>query len=124
MPPESTAASPPSGHGVNARTCCSPGASGVLGQALVDELCDDFGSPFRTTIRIFFPHNKNDAPTIMQQANRGPISSTQHPCVTSASQTRHPGVTAPHRPGPIITPLSHILPITILWALGGHRGSR
>ncbi|MEW9515109.1 MFS transporter [Streptomyces tubercidicus] len=79
---------------------------------------------FRKTIRIPFPHNKYGAPTITQKANRGQLPATQHPCVTSASQTRHPGVNTPHRPDPTTAPLSHILPIAILWALGDQCGSR
>lgn len=115
MPPESTAASP-SVHGVNARPCCSPGPRECSARPWTRRAV--------RRLRIPFPHNKYDAPTIMQQANRGPISATQRPCVTSASQARHLGVIAPHRPDPTITSLSHILPIAILWALRDRRGSR
>lgn len=43
------------------------------------------------------------------------------PCVTNTSRTRYPGVTHSTGPDSAITSLSHILPVAILWALGGYQ---
>jgi hypothetical protein len=44
----------------------------------------------------------------------GPISTTQRPCVTSTSQTRHPDGTDPAGPDSAATSLSHIISVAIL----------